>query len=152
MAKDFSTYLNVAVESIEAPRAAPAGHYFAVFQSWKGAERDYAKASGGPPTPVVECTYKITAPDTDASEEDADAANKAVNRLVTKDYTLNEESGLYALRQMLAVACGIDTKGLDLSDALDAAKGSDVKVYNVPRAGKEEGQFYNNIVRVLPPQ
>lgn len=152
MALDFSRYLKVEVDSIEAPTAPPIGHYFAKVQSWKGQERDYDKATGGPKTPVVEVTFKITAPDQDAEEEDPIGAAKAVGRLVTRDYSLTDESGMYALRRLTGETCGIDTKGLDLSDALDACKGSDVKVYNVPRAGREEGQFYSNITKVLPAQ
>ena len=152
MALDFSSYLNVEVDTIEAPKTPPLGHYFADFTSWKGAERDYNKASGGPKVPVVEVTFKITCPDDDATEEDADGAEKAVGRLVTKDYTLNDEAGMYALRRLTGETCGVDTKGLALQDALDACKGSQVKVFNQPRAGKEEGQFFVNITKVLPAQ
>lgn len=147
---DFSSYLGVKVDTIEAPTAAPNGHYFATFTGWKTAERNYAKATGGPPTPVVELTFKITSPDTDAAEDMPEAAQKAVNKLVTKDYTLNEEAGMFNLRKFTGDTCGIDTKGLSLEDALNACKGSDVKVYNEPRPGKEEGQFFNNVTRVLP--
>ncbi len=41
-------------------------------------------------------------------------------------------------------------KGLHLTDVLDALKGQPVKIFNEPRAGKEEGQFYASIKRVLP--
>ena len=150
MALDFSKYLNVDVDSIEAPAAPPLGHYHAQFVSWKGAERDYDKANGGPKTPVVEVTFKITAPDTDAEEEDAAAAAKAVGRLVSKDYTLSDEAGMYGLRRLTSETCGVDTKGLALEDALNACKGADVKVFNQPRPGKEEGVFYTNIKSVLP--
>lgn len=152
MALDFSKYLSVEVDAIEAPAAMPLGHYFATFQTWKGAERDYDKANNGPKTPVVEVTFKITTPDDDALEEDPAAAQKAVGRLVSKDYTLSDEAGMYALRRLTAETCGIDTKGLGLEDALNACKGSDVKVYNQPRAGKDEGVFYTNIKSVLPAQ
>ena len=76
MALSFDKYLHVEVDSIEAPTAPPLGHYFATFQSWKGQERDYNKATGGPKTPVCEVTFKITSPDEDAEEEDAAAAQK----------------------------------------------------------------------------
>lgn len=147
---DFSSYLNVEVDTIEAPTAGPAGHYFATLQGWKSAERNYAKATGGPPTPVVELTFKISGPDTDADEEDSTRAQKMTGKIVTKDYTLSEEAGMYGLRRFTSETCGVDTKGLHLSDALDACKGADVKVFNAPRAGKEEGQWYNNITLVLP--
>ena len=35
------------------------------------------------------------------------------------------------------------------ADVLDALKGQDVRVHNAPKAGKEEGQFYNNVDMVL---
>ncbi len=149
MAVDFSNYLSVPVDSIEAPKAAPTGHYFATLQAWKGAERFYA-GKGGPATPVVELTLKITGPDADASEEDPTGAEKAIGKLVTKDYNLSEESGMYGLRRFTAETCGVDTKGLDLSDALDACKSATVKIFNQPRAGKEEGQYYNNVTMILP--
>lgn len=147
---DFSKYLDVKVDTIEAPKSAPVGHYFASFVSWKGAERFY-EGKGGPATPVVELTFKITGADEDAEEEDAEAATKATGKLVTKDYNLSEESGMFGLRRFTAETCGIDTKGLGLSDALDACKGSGVKVFNEPRADKRnEGVFFNNITKVLP--
>lgn len=149
---DFSKYLSVPVDSIEAPTAPPLGHYFADVVSWKGAERDYDKANGGPKTPVVEVTFKITGAEEDAEAEDSVGAAKAVSKLVTKDYALSEESGMFQLRKLTSETCGIDTTGLALNDALDACKGSSVKVYNEPRAGKgeREGQFFTNITRVLP--
>ncbi len=149
MAVDFSNYLSVPVDSIEAPKASPTGHYFATFQSWKGAERFY-EGKGGPATPVVELTFKLTGADEDAADEDAASAAKCVGKLVTKDYTLSEESGMYALRRFTSETCGVDTKGLDLGDSLDACKSAEVKVFNQPRAGKEEGQFYNNVTKILP--
>ncbi len=153
MALDFTKYLSVQVDTIEAPRAAPLGHYFADFMSWKGAERDFDKASGGPKTPVVELTFKITGADTDAEEQDPDGAAKAVGKLVTRDYTLSEESGLFQLRRFTSDICGVDTKGLELDHALDACKGTTVKVFNEPRADKRnEGVFFNNITRIFPAQ
>lgn len=145
---DFSSYLNVKVETIERPSTPPLGHYFAVVQGWKTAERFY-EGKGGPASPVVEVTFKITSPDSDAVDEDASAAEKAVGKLATKDYGLKDEGGLYGLRRLVGETCGVDTKGLSLEDGLDAIKGSEVKIYNQPRQGKEEGQFFTNITRVL---
>lgn len=149
MAVDFSKYLSKKVEEIERPSVGPVGHYFAKLQSWKGAERFY-EGKGGPATPVVEVTFKITGVDEDALEEDAASAEKGIGRLVTRDYNLSDEGGTYALRRLTEETCGVDTAGLDLSDALDACKGSDVKVFNEPRQGKEEGQLFWNIKQVLP--
>jgi hypothetical protein len=149
MPQDFSKYLGVEVDTIERPAAPPTGHYFGKFQSWKGAERFY-EGKGGPATPVIEVTLKCTGADEDAMEEDASAAEKAVNRLFTKDYQLNDEAGLFALRRLTSETCGVDTKGLALGDALDACKNSDIKFHQQPRAGKEEGQFFPNVTKILP--
>lgn len=149
MAVDFSRYLKTKVDEIERPSIGPVGHYYAKVQSWKGAER-FFEGKGGPATPVCEVSFKITAPDEDALAEDEAQANKAVGRLVTKDYQLNDDQGMYNLRRLTSDTCGIDTKGLELDDALDACKGSDVKVFNEPRQGKEEGQLFWNIKQVLP--
>lgn len=149
MAKlDFSAYLGVKVDDIEAPKPLPLGHYYATFKSWKGAERDYDKANGGPKTPVVELTFSLDEPCDDVEPEEL--PDKGVNgRIVTKDYQLNDEIGLNGLKLFTSKACGVDTKGLDLGDALDACLSSTVKLFNEPRPGKEEGQFFPNIRRIL---
>jgi len=149
---DFSKYLGVAVDTIEAPRSAPEGHYHASFVSWKPTERNYGKATGAPPTPVIELTFKVTGASEDAIDLDAEAAEKATGRLMTKDYSLDDDAGLYGLRRFASETCGIDTKALNLGDSLDACKGSDVMLFNQPRPGKEEGVFYNNVTKVLPVQ
>lgn len=148
---DFSKYLGVQVDTIEAPRAAPEGHYLGTFVKWAPAERNYNKATGGPPTPVIELTLKCTATLDDAIEADSTAAEKAIGRLFTKDYALDDDAGLYAIRRFASEACGVDTTGLSIADGLDAAKGSDVKFFNKPRPGKEEGVFYNNVTSIFAP-
>lgn len=154
MAQDFSRYLDVDVDSI--PKSVPSlplGHYFADITAWKGAERDYDKASGGPKTPVVEITFKITGADDDVEFIDGGMSpGSEVGKTVTKDYTLNDpdKTGQVMLRRLAEETCQLDVKGLALTDVLDALKGQPVKVYNEPRAGKEEGQFFTSIKRVLP--
>ncbi len=149
MAKaDFSSFLSVPVDDIERPRALPLGHFHAVVKGWKTDERNYARA-GDPPkiTPIVSVSFTITGADDDVDETDMpDDLSKVA---ASKDYDLTDERGMFALRQLTQTTCGIDTKGLNLQDALDAIKGSDVKLYNEPRAGKNEGEFYTNISRVL---
>ena len=51
MALDFSRYLDVPVEDIEAPKPLPAGTSFATIAKWEGREVDYKDGSGK--TPVV---------------------------------------------------------------------------------------------------
>jgi len=148
MALDFSKYLDVDVESVpKTLPSVPGGHWFSTIAGWKGAERNYDKATGGPPTPVVELTFKLTSPDSDV--EDDESAQKSIGKLATKDYNLADGSGQTMLRNLAEDTLGLDVKGLHFSDVLDALKGQEVKVFNNPRAGKEEGQFYTNITRVL---
>lgn len=145
---DFSSYLDVPVDNI--PKTLPSlgmGHYFATVKGWKTAERFYDGKSN-PGTPVVEVTFTITGPDDDV----ADWQDSFRNRPVTKDYTLNDpdRTGQVMLRRLGEETCGVDVKGLALTDLLEAMKGCEVKVYNEPRSGKEEGQFFPNIKKVLP--
>jgi len=146
---DFSKYLDIDVSSIERPRALPGGHFFAQVKGWKPDERNYAKA-GAPKklTPVVTVNFTILAAhdDVDAAMVPEDLSKVAAS----KDYDLSDERGLYALRRLTEETVGVDTKGLHLEDALNAIEGGDVLLFNEPRAGKEEGEFYTNITKVLP--
>lgn len=145
---DFSAYTKVALDDIEKPKPLPVGHFLAVFKSWKGAERDYDKAAGGPKTPVVELTFTSLQADDDV--EPSDLPTDYEKKLVTKDYQLNDPNGMYALKRFVGEICDADTKGLDLEDGLNACRGSTVKLFNDPRPDKkQEGVYYDNIVRVL---
>jgi hypothetical protein len=153
MPLDLSKYLSVDVESI--PKSIPSlplGHYFASIKSWKGAERDYDKASGGPKTPVVELTFKITGASDDVEFGDGFAEGSEVNKTVTKDYSLNDpdSTGQVMLRRLAEETCKLPVQGLQLSDLLPMLIDQEVLVYNEPRPGKEEGQFFANIKKVLP--
>lgn len=150
MATDFSRYLDVPVESIpENFVSLPAGHYLARITSWKGAERSY-EGKGGPLTPVVELAFKITAP-CDDIEESLLPESGGVGKIITRDYTLSDpdQSGQTMIRQLAEKTCGLATQGLHLSDVLDALKEQDVKIYNEPRPGKDEGQFFPKVAKVL---
>lgn len=140
MALDFSKYLDVQVDTIERPSPPPVGHYFATIKSWKTGERDYAKASGGPKTPVVELTFSLTSPDTDIDEALL-PANGIANRLVQKDYSLNEENGQFQLRFLAEETCHLDVKGLSLADLLPQLNGQEVKLYLEQRAGQDDAMF-----------
>lgn len=153
MALDFSKYLNVSAEEIPTSiPSLPLGHYHADVQGWKGAERDYDKANGGPKTPVVEVSFKITGADDDVEFNDAFPSGSEVGKVVSRDYSLNDpdRAGQVMLRRLAEETLGLDVKGLELSDLLEAMKGQSCKVYNEPRAGKEEGQFFPNIKKILP--
>lgn len=155
MALNFDQYLNVPVENIEAAKPLPVGHFFATIQSWKGREVDYK--DGNPKVPVIELTFKTSAPDEDV-DETLLPANGGVGVLVTKDYRLVapsggkiEGGGQNQLRRLAEETCQLDTKGLNLSDVLEQLKGQEVRVYNEPRPDKnDDAVFYNNITKVLP--
>lgn len=147
MAKDFSNYLNASMDDVPAVLPSiPGGMWFADIIDWKTGERDYDKANGGPKTPVVELHFKLT-----AADEGVEDGDNSVGRTVTKDYTLNDpdKRGQIMLRQVAEKACALDTAGLDLVDVLDALKGQSVRVFNEPRPGQEEGQFFPKITKVL---
>lgn len=153
MALDLSKYLDVPVESVaKVVPVLPGGHFFADVMGWKGAERDYDKADGGPKTPVVEISFKITGADEDITFGEGFDPGNEVGKIVTRDYRLNDPDGAGKtyLRNLAEDTCGIPIKGLHFTDMLDSMKGSSVKVYNEPRPGKEEGQFFVNIKKVLP--
>lgn len=154
MALDFSKYLDVDAESIpKSIPSLPGGHFHADIAGWKTGERDYDKASGGPKTPVVEISFKITGADTDVEFLDGGMTpGSEVGKVVSRDYTLNDpdKTGQVMIRRLAEDTCNLPVKGLHLTDVLDALKGQPVKVFNEPRAGKEEGQFFSNIKKVLP--
>ena len=153
MALDLSKYLDVKVEDVsKVIPSIPAGTFFAEFQSWKGAERDYDKKDGVPKTPVVEVTFKLTGATDDVDFTEDFPEGNEVGKLVTKDYRLNDpdKAGHTYMRRLCEDTCKVATKGLHFTDMLDAAKGSEVRVVNEPRSGQEEGQFFPNIKKVLP--
>lgn len=142
---DFSKYLNAKVENFERPKPLPLGHLFANIRGWKTAERDFDKANGGPKTPVVELAFSITGPDDDVEGWDPEMAKGPP---ATKDYKLPDQ--IYMIREIADKHLGLDTKGLELEDVLNAMKGQQVKVFNEPRLGREEGEYFTNIKKVLP--
>lgn len=149
MPKDFSSYLDVDMDSI--PKSLPSlppGHFFATVKSHAVKERKYRPDEI---TPVVELTFSLTGPDTDVEESEL-PPNGAAGRFVTKDYVLNDadKGGLIRLRRVAETACKLDVTGRSIADILDDMVGCDVKVHNTPKPGKEEGAFYNNIDQVLP--
>lgn len=153
MALDLTKYLDIPVESVsKIIPSIPGGHFFADVQGWKGAERDYDKKDGGPKTPVIEVTFKLTGADEDVVFTDSFPEGTEVGKTVTKDYRLNDpdKAGHTMLRRLAEDTCKLPTKGLHFIDMLDAMKGSSVKVFNDPRPGQEEGQFFPNIKKVLP--
>lgn len=147
MAVDFSRYLNVEVESIKPPEPLPVGHYFATIKGWKGAERDYDKANGGPKTPVVEITFTISGADEDIDPSELPEGG-GVGRIVSRDYNLKEDSGLNALRKLGEETCGLDVKGLHLSDMLPQLIKQPVKLYVEQNMRGDD--VFPKVTKVLP--
>ena len=153
---DFSAYLNVKAEDIEAPKPLPVGHYHADIVGWKTAERDYK--NGEPPQPVVELTFRTTGPDDDVDPADLPTSG-GVGILCTKDYRLSmpskgkvEGGGHNQLRRLAEETLGLDVKGLHFEDILNALKGQSVRIQNTPRVDKrDESVSYNNITAVIAP-
>ena len=149
MALDFSTYLDVDVDSI--PKSVPSlplGHYFATIKSWKGTERFYDKENPKKGTPTIELTFTLSGPDDDV-DLDTLPDGKLPIRTVTRDYNL-VENGQTHLRNLAEDTLGLPVKGYSLGDLLDAITGQECRVYNEPRANpKEDGQFYVNIKKVI---
>lgn len=150
MAANFDSYLDVPVESIERPLPPPIGHYFATIKKYATAERNFGE--GREKTPVVELTFALTSPDTDAVDAGADDAT-CRGKVVTKDYELSDAQGQFALRQLAEDTLQLPTKGLSLRDVLSQLPNQDVKVAVDHRAGKgdREGQFFPVVKKVLPP-
>lgn len=144
---DFSKYLDVSMDAVpKTIPSLPAGHFFADIAGWKGAERFY-EGKGGPASPVIELTFRVT-----GADEDVETEGNWVGKTATKDYSLNDadQAGQVMLRRLAETVCGLDVKGLALQDVLDGLKNQPVKIFNEPRPGKEEGQTFSNIKRVLP--
>lgn len=156
MAVDYSKFLDVEVENIQQERHLPTGHFFADIITWKTAERDYKDDRGKIPT--VELSFRTTSPGDDVDEA-ALPENGGIGVLLTKDYNLNDVSngkveggGQAQLRRLAEETLGIPGKGLKLSDLLDALKGQAVRVYNDPRADKNDNmKYYNRVTKVLAP-
>lgn len=146
---DFSSYLNKEVNDV--PKTLPSlplGHFYASIKSWKSTERFFDKSNPKKGTPVVELTFTLTSPDSDVDETELPNGELPV-RTATKDYDLTG-SGMTMLRNLAEDTLELDVQGLTLEDVLNQMVGQECKVFNEPRAGKEEGQMYTNLRKVLP--
>jgi hypothetical protein len=147
---DFTKFLKVKVEDIEAAPCPPAGHYFANIKSWKTDEKSYDKSSSTK-TPVVTLFFVLVSPDDDVEESELPEGGCASFGPVTRDYTLSEANSLNSLRKVGEMACEIDAKGLDLEDLLNAMRGQQVKLFMEQRAGTGDNAdvFYPKVSKVL---
>lgn len=132
MALDFSQYLSKEVDSIEAPKPIPPGHYHATVKAWE------AKESKEKKTPMISVSFSIVDADTDV-DQDALPPGGVANRVVSTNFTLNNEFGAYQLRQMID-ALGIDSKGISLGDALEHINGLPCKLQITQRMYNDQPQ------------
>lgn len=155
MAKaNFDSYLDIEVESIERPQAPPVGHYSPCrIAAWKQGERAFNKDDPSKKTPVIEIFFQLGSPEEDA-RENAESfgvdAESFVGRTVSRDYDLSDPQGQFGLRRMAEDTCSLDVKGLKLREVLDQLKGQEVKLYMEQRVGREEGEFFPKVSKVLP--
>lgn len=152
MALDFSAYMDVPTDSVEAPLPLPAGHYYATITSWKTIETDYKNGEG--PIPQVRLGFKVTAPGDDV-DPDALPKGGVVGKLADRDYNLKDGTGHYAIRTLAETSLDLPTKGQHFRDTLDALKGQEVIIYGEVRMGKEgtasEGKSFFDVKKVFGP-
>lgn len=143
MALDFTAYLSTPLDTIEAPKPLPVGHYYAEVKKWEAVESKSEKR-----TPMVRVDFTIRSADSDVdpAELPKDGVN---NRLVSVNYTLNNEYGTYQLRQFMADALKLDIKGLSLQDGLEQIAGQPVKLYIEQRA-LDDGRLMADVKKTLP--
>lgn len=151
MAANFDKYLDVAVESVETPQAPPIGHWFASIQGVKFGERSYEKGSDEK-TPVIEFQMKLDSPDEDVDADEVAADEKGfAGRMVTKDYRLDDGTGLAFLRKVAEDYLDLDVKGLSIRDLIPLVKGGQVKIYHEHRmgTGDNEGRAFSKVSKIL---
>ena len=147
---DFSNYLDVPVEDIEAPLPPPDGHYFATIKAWTQREVDFKQGDG--PQAVISLLFTLTSPDTDV-DETALPKGGVAGKLVSRDYSLSDGSGQSMLRTLGEDTLDLPVKGHSLRDLLNMLPSQEVKVFIQQRAGKgaNEGKFYADVKKVLAP-
>ena len=149
MALDFSRYLDVPVEDIEAPKPLPTGSYFALITKWEAREVDFK--DGNNKTPVVTVTFRTTGADDDVDPDLLPEGGGQV-RIVTRDYRLNDPDGAgkYALRRLGEETCQLPVRGLQLSDLLPQLISQEVKVFIEPQPSKTDpDRVFARVSKVL---
>ena len=144
---DFSASLSVPVDSIEAPKPYPTGHYYAIFKDpgWSTKEAKNEKK-----TPMVELGWELQSADADV---DADQLPEGgvQGKSVFNNYTLNNERGMFQLRQALEAVLGDASAGLTLGDCLPQVASQPVLLYlEQEEDNREPGTFVTRVKKVLP--
>ncbi len=144
MAVDFSAYMDIPMDTVEAPEAPPIGHWYGTVASWKTAEAAYEGPSGKK-TPVVEISFKLGTPSDDV-EMDGVKEGTGTGTLVRKSYDLPDS--IYMIRKLAEDTCGLDVKGLSLNDTLDALKGAEVMLH-IDHRIVDDGRVFPKLTKVL---
>lgn len=130
---DFSSYLTIEVDAIPEIKPLPIGHYFATIKSHEFKESREKK------TPMMMVSFSITDADTDV-DVDALPPGGVSGRVVSTNFTLNNEFGMDGLRKMVKDALHIDTKGLSLGDALEHIDGQPCRIQIEQRMYNDQPQ------------
>lgn len=140
---DFSSYLNVQIDSIEAPKPLPEGHYFAITTNpgWETVESSQKK------TPMLKVTFELQ-----SAAEDVDPGllpeNGVAGKKLSTNFILNNESGPHFARQMMEEAMGLPVAGLSLGEGLQQIAGQPVKLYITQRQ-LDDGTLINDVKKIL---
>jgi hypothetical protein len=143
MAVDFTNYLSAPIESFEAPKAPPVGHWFASIKDYKVAERDFKVRKG------VVCTlsFTLTGPDSDVTEPFSEADMKRTR--IERDYALDGDNPQqHVLRGIAEQQLGLPVAGLSLGEVLEAMKGHDVKL-QLDHRFDNDGNAWPQVKKVL---
>jgi hypothetical protein len=141
LATDFKSLLSKKVEDAVKPKILPAGTYEGVVKGYNLGESKEKK------TPYVEFTYTITSPGEDIMSEDLEGVNWQGKEFRSTFYLTPEAD--YRLKDFLK-SCGIDTDGRSFGETIpDTVRAAVLlSLTQVPNT-REEGEFYNNIGRVI---
>jgi hypothetical protein len=142
MAVDFTNYLSAPIESFEAPKAPPIGHYFATIKDFKIGERDYKVRKGV----VVTLQFTLTGPDSDVTEEISDTDLKRAR--IERDYALDGDNPQQHVIRKIATDLELPVTGLSLGEVLEALKGHDVKL-QLDHRMDNDGNAWPQVKKVL---
>lgn len=146
---DFSNYLSKSIDTIEAPKPFPTGHYYALIKTpgWTAKESKTEKK-----TPMVEIGFELQSADEDV-DQSLLPTDGIQGKSIFNNYTLNNERGMFQLRQAIEAAIGPASQGLSVGDGLEQIGGQPVKLYlEQEEDNREAGVFVTRVRKVLPAQ
>lgn len=139
---DFRDILSKPIESVEKPRALPAGTYHGRIDKYALGESREKK------TPQCDVFLTILAPGDDVPAEMLEGV-KYQGKTVRKTYYLTDDS-LYRFRELLESIHGDEAKGRTLHELLPGLVQSNVIMEVTQRPNdREPGSFFNDVGKVL---